>query len=438
MESKTSSPLETSRRQFLKTSGAAALGSVVAAHLSLPHRAAAAEGDILRVGLIGCGGRGTGAANEALSADKNVVITALGDVFSSQLQNSLAGLKRAHSNRVQVEADRCFVGIDAYQKVIDSGVDVVLLASPPGFRPQHLKAAVEAGKHVFCEKPVATDSPGVRSVLSSVEEAKRKKLALVSGFCWRYDLARRAFYRKIHDGAIGQIRAIYATYLTGPVKPMPPASQRPAGMSDVEWQLRNWYNFVWLSGDGLVEQACHSVDKIAWAMKDVPPVKAVATGGRQIPNNEGNIYDHIDVFYEYEDGARAFMAQRQISNCYSDNSDYLMGSSGVGTIKGWSAPTIQGAERWRYSDPGSKRSMYQVEHDELFASIRKGEPLNDGVWMTHSTLMAIMGRIAAYTGQEITWEQALNSGEKLVPDRVTWDMDFKPAPLAMPGRTQFV
>jgi myo-inositol 2-dehydrogenase / D-chiro-inositol 1-dehydrogenase len=437
MEYNTNSPQETSRRHFLKSSGAAALGTVLAANLNFPQRAFAANSDTLRVGLIGCGGRGTGAANEALNADKNVVITALGDVFSNQLQNSLAGLKRAAPDRVQVEADRCFVGLDAYQKVIDSGVDVVLLATPPGFRPQHLKAAVEAGKHVFCEKPVATDSPGVRSVLASIDEAKKKRLAVVSGFCWRYDMARRAFYERIHDGAIGQIRAIYATYLTGPVKPMPPASKRPAGMSDVEWQLRNWYNFVWICGDGLVEQACHSVDKIAWAMKDVPPLKAVATGGRQIPNNEGNIYDHIDVFYEYANGVRAFMAQRQISNCYSDNSDYLMGADGTGTIKGWNAPVIQGAKPWRYSDAGPKRSMYQVEHDELFASIRKGEPLNDGVWMTHSTLMAIMGRTAAYTGQEITWEQALNSQEKLVPDQITWDMEFKPAPLAMPGRTKF-
>ena len=257
----------------------------------------------------------------------------------------------------------------AYQKVIDSGVDVVLLATPPGFRPQHLQAAVEAGKHVFCEKPVATDAPGVRSVLESAAKAKEKNLALVSGYCWRYHPARRAFYQQVHQGAIGSIRAIYATYLTGPVKPMPPASSRPAGMSDVEWQIRNWYNFAWLSGDGLVEQACHSIDKIAWAMNGVLPLKAVATGGRQFPNNEGNIFDHIDVFYEFPDGVRAFMAQRQISDCYSDNSDYLMGSDGVGTIKGWSDPTITGKETWRYNGP--KADMYQVEHDELFASIRK-------------------------------------------------------------------
>jgi predicted dehydrogenase len=245
---------------------------------------------------------------------------------------------------VKVDGDHVFVGLDAYQKVIDSGVDVVLLTTPPGFRPQHFKAAIAAGKHVFCEKPMATDAPGVRSVLATAQEAKEKKLAVVAGFCWRYDLARREFYKRIHEGAIGDLRAIYATYLTGPVKPMPAPDRRPAGMSDVEWQLRNWYNFVWLCGDGLVEQACHSVDKIAWAMNGLLPAKAVATGGRQIPNNEGNIYDHIDVFYEYENGVRAFMAQRQISNCYSDNSDYLMGATGRANIKG-GTPIILGQER---------------------------------------------------------------------------------------------
>jgi predicted dehydrogenase len=235
---------------------------------------------------------------------------------------------------------------------------------------------------------------------------------------------------------MGEIRAMYSTYLTGPVKPMPPANTRPAGMGDVEWQLRNWYNFTYLSGDGLAEQACHSIDKIAWAMKDVPPLKAVGNGGRQIPNNEGNIFDHIDVFYEYPNGVRAFMAQRQTTNCHSDNSDYLMGSLGTGTIKGWDAPVIRAGELWRYS--GDKKDMYQVEHDELFASIRKGEPINDGEWMAKSTLMAIMGRMSAYTGKEVTWEMALNSEDKFMPDNMTWDMNLPIRPMAIPGKTPFV
>src|SRR6202040_2900605 len=220
-----------------------------------------------------------------------------------QLQASLQTLQKDQPDKVKVTPDKCFVGLDAYQNVIDSGGDVVLLATPPGFRPTHLKAAVAAGKHIFCEKPMATDAPGVRSVLESVKLAREKNLSLVAGFCWRYEGARREFYQRIHGGAIGDVRAIYATYYAGRVKPMPAPAERRAGVGDLEWQLRNWYNFVWLSGDGFVEQACHSVDKVAWAMRDVPPLKAVAVGGRQSPNNQGNIFDHMFVVYEYPDEA---------------------------------------------------------------------------------------------------------------------------------------
>jgi predicted dehydrogenase len=388
---------------------------------------------VLRVGLIGCGGRGSGAASQALSADKNVVLTAMGDAFEDPLQRSLSSLQKEHADKVKVTPDKCFVGLDAYQKVIDSGVDVVLLASPPGFRPVHLKASVDAGKHIFCEKPMATDAPGVRSVLESVKASKEKSLALVAGFCWRYEVARMEFYKRVHDGAIGDLRAIYATYYTGPVKPMPAASERPAGMGDLEWQVRNWYNFVWLSGDGYVEQAIHSVDKVAWAMKDQPPLKAVAVGGRQTPNNQGDIYDHMFVVYEYPDDVRAFVGQRQIAHTYSENSDYLMGSAGFGHIPGI---TLKGKENWRFK--GQTTDMYQNEHDALFASIRSGKLINDGDRMAKSTLMGIMGRMAAYTGQEITWEQALNSQEKLVPDQLDWKMKLDIAPMAVPGTTKLV
>jgi myo-inositol 2-dehydrogenase / D-chiro-inositol 1-dehydrogenase len=425
----------TSRRDFLKTS--AIVGSALAAPAIMPGELFARENtDTLRVGLIGCGGRGSGAASQALRADKNVVLTAMGDAFEEQLQKSLQSLQKEHPDRVKVTPEKCFVGLDAYQKVIDSGVDVVLLATPPGFRPVHLKAAVDAGKHVFCEKPMATDAPGVRSVLASVKAAKEKNLALVAGFCWRYERARQEFYKKIHEGAIGDIRAVYATYYTGPVKPMPPASSRPAEMGDLEWQMRNWYNFTWLSGDGYVEQACHSVDKVAWALKDQPPLKAVAVGGRQTPNNQGDIFDHMFVVYEFADDVRGFVGQRQIANCYSENSDYLVGSAGFGKIHGGPGPIIKGKENWRYKGP--KTDMYQHEHDELFASIRSGKPINDGVRMAQSTLMGIMGLMAAYTGQEVTWEQAMNSQQKLVPDQLDWKMKLDIAPMAVPGVTKFV
>ena len=423
----------TTRRDFLKTSAAA--GAILGAPAILSGNLFAAQNsDTLRVGLVGCGGRGSGAAEQALSADPNVVLTAMGDAFEEKIQPSLNELRKKHAERVEVTPDKCFAGLDAYQKVIESGVDVVLLCSPPGFRPAHLKAAVAAGKHVFCEKPMATDAPGVRSVIESGKLAKQKNLALVAGFCWRYDLARREFYRRIHDGALGEIRAVYATYFTTPVKPMPPASQRPKDMGDLEWQMRNWYNFVWISGDGLVEQACHSVDKIAWAMKDATPLKAVAVGGRTNPNHEGNIFDHMFITYEFENDVRAFMGQRQTTNCHSDNSDYLMGEKGFGKIAGWSDPVIRAKELWRYR--GEKVNMYQQEHNELFASIRKGAPINDSEWMAHSTMLAIMGRMAAYTGQEVTWDEAFNSKEQLVPEKLDWKMNLAIPSMAIPGFTK--
>ncbi|MGI8966049.1 MAG: Gfo/Idh/MocA family protein, partial [Limisphaerales bacterium] len=345
-------------------------------------------------------------------------------------------LQKAHPERVKVTPETSCTGVDAYQKVIDSGVDVVLLCSPPGFRPVHFRAVVDAGKHVFCEKPMATDAAGVRSVMANVKLAKGKNLSILAGYCWRYDYPRREFYKNIHAGAIGDIRAIYANYYTGPVKPMPPASDRPKEMGDLEWQVRNWYNFVWLSGDGLVEQACHSVDKIAWAMKDMPPLKAVAVGGRQTKNNEGNIYDHMFVVYDFPDEVRAFLGQRQISRCHSENSDCIMGSEGVGKITGSAGPVIQGREKWRYR--GEPSDMYQNEHNEFFAGIRSGKLINNGDRMAQSTLMGIMGRMAAYTGQEVTWEQALNSKETLVPEKLDWKMKLPIAPMPIPGVTPLV
>jgi predicted dehydrogenase len=328
-----------------------------------------------------------------------------------------------------------FVGLDAYQKVINSGVDVVLLASPPGFRPVHLRAAVEAGKQIFCEKPMATDAPGVRSVLESVRIAKEKKLALVAGFCWRYDYPKREFFKRIHGGEIGQVRAIYGTYLTSPVKPMPPAESRPEGITDLEWMVRNWYNFNWLSGDGFVEQAVHTVDWLAWVMKDVPPTSCTAVGGRQIPAHGGNIFDHMEVNYEWEDGTRGFLAQRQIPGCHNENFLTVIGSKGTALVNSRGVSII-GEKPWRYQ--GEKPNMYQVEHNELFTSIRAGKPINDGDRMAKSTLMAIMGRSAAYTGEQISWEMAMASRQVLVPEIKDWNSVVEAQPMAMPGRTKFV
>jgi predicted dehydrogenase len=430
-------PNQTSRREFIKTSTAATLGGIITAPAILGTRSyAASPGDPIRVGLVGCGGRGNGAAAQALKAGPDIHLVAVGDAFEKPLGGALKAIAaEAGEDKVKVKADKKFVGLDAYQKVINSGVDVVLLASPPGFRPAHLRAAVEAGKHVFCEKPMATDAPGVRSVMESVRIAKEKKLALVAGFCWRYDYQKRELFKRIHDGQIGQVRAIYGTYLTGPVKPMPKAETRPEGITDLEWMVRNWYNFNWLGGDGLVEQAVHTVDWLAWVMKDVPPSSCTAVGGRQIPAHGGNIYDHIEVNYDWEDGTRGFLAQRQIPGCYSENYLTVIGTKGTGLINGRGVSII-GENPWRYQ--GEKPDMYQVEHNELFASIRAEKPINDGDRMAKSTLMSIMGRNAAYTGQQITWDMIMSSQQVLVPEIKDWNSVVEAQPMAMPGRTKFV
>lgn len=424
------------RRQFIKSSSAVVAAGVALPSFSIPQKAFAANDETIRVGLIGCGGRGTGAASQAMKADSNVMLTAMGDMYPDRLDVSHNALKKAAEEKIQVTPENKFTGFDAYKKVLESGVDLVILATPPGFRPMHLRAAVDAGKHIFCEKPMATDAPGLRSVIASANDAKAKKLALVAGFCWRYNFARRALYDKIHNGDIGDVRSIYATYYTGPVKPMPADDKRPAGMSDLDWQVRNWYNFTWLSGDSLVEQAIHSVDKVAWCMKDEAPVKAVATGGRQVPNESGNIFDHFAVYYEYANGLRAYVGSRQIAGCYNENNDYIHGAKGIAEILGWSRVQIRGEESWKYGGPNN--DMYQTEHNELFASIRDGNPINDGDWMSSSTMMGIMGRMAAYTGKEISWEQAMNSQEKLVPEFFEPNMNLPIRPMSIPGATPFV
>jgi myo-inositol 2-dehydrogenase/D-chiro-inositol 1-dehydrogenase len=421
------------RRDFLKSASAIG-GAVVAGFPAILSGAPAANA--LKIGLVGCGGRGTGAASEALKADDYAELTAVADVFPEKIEASLAELRQASAEKVKVEPSRRFVGLDAFQKVIDSGIDVVILATPPGFRPMHLRAAVEAGKHIFCEKPAGTDAPGVRSVLESAKVAERKNLSLVAGFCWRYSNYIQATFEQVHSGAIGDLAAYYATYYTSPVKPMPPASDRPAGMSDIEWQVKNWYNFSWLCGDSLVEQAVHSVDKIAWAMHDKPPVSCVAVGGRQIPAEGGNIYDHFEVNYLYPNGARAFLASRQIENCYNENADYITGTKGACTIGRGPNPRISGEKNWTFQ--GTKNDMYQAEHDALFASIRQGKPINNGQRLATSTLLAIMGRMAAYTGQEVTWEEALNSQEKLFPDGLEWNMSHPVPPMPRPGITKLI
>jgi predicted dehydrogenase len=401
-----------SRRAFLQTSAA----STVAAGLVLPGAFAAGTDAPLRIGLVGCGGRGTGAAREALRADPNVKLVAMCDAFADRLQESLGNLKKIKdiSAKIDVAPDRCFDGFDGYKKLLEH-VDVVLLTTPPGFRPLHLRAAVEAGKHVFCEKPVAVDAPGVRSVIESAKLAKQKGTGLCSGYCFRYDAAKRETVKRIHDGAIGDVVAMNITYHTGPLWDR----GGPDKFDSMEYQMRNWYYFSWLSGDFIVEQHCHNFDKANWVLKGAVPISATGVGGRQIRTAPrfGNIYDHFACTLEFPGGVKLFSACRQMPGCSSDVNDHVMGSKGQAQLmKHTVTPT--GGEAWEFA--GNAKDMYQVEHDELFASIRAGKPINDGETAAHSSAMAIFAREAAYSGQRITWKQFINSEKSLAPKEYAW------------------
>ncbi|WP_165226459.1 Gfo/Idh/MocA family protein [Aquisphaera insulae] len=422
---------QTTRREILR--GAAGLGALS----TLPMVHAAGTGTV-RVGLVGCGGRGTGAATQALSAGSDVKLVAMADAFADRLEGSLSFLKAdsAVGSKVDVPQDRRFVGFDACKALIESGVDVVLLCTPPQFRPLHLRLAVEAGKHVFAEKPVAVDAPGVRSVLETCKRAAEKNVSIVSGLCLRYDAGYRETVRRIHAGAAGDVTTILANdYRSGRwTKPKEP------GMTEMMYQMRNWYNFTWLSGDFNVEQHVHHLDICAWVMKNRYPVKAIGMGGRQVLTGPeyGQIYDHFSVVYEYADGARIISNCRQQPGCKDDMSVQVVGTKGQALIterrKGlWIKGTT--GDTWYYDGP--KNEMYQQEHDELFAGVRAGKPINNGEYMARSTLLAIMGRMAAYTGQEITWEMAMNSQEDLSPSGYSWDAAPPTSAIAIPGQTAF-
>lgn len=423
---------DSSRRDFLKTS----VGTTLAASLLFPGGAHAGGDDLLRVGLIGCGGRGTGAAEQALLADKNVKLVAMADAFDDRLQSSLTLLKKNPklAGKIDVKPEACFVGFDAYKKVIEQ-VDVVLLCTPPHFRPLHLKAAVDAGKHVFAEKPCAVDAPGVRSVLETCKKAVAKNLSIVSGLCLRYDAGFRETVKRLHDGAIGDVMCLQANDFRGSIKVHP----REQGWSDMTWQMRNWYFFTWLSGDFNVEQHVHFLDVCAWIMGNRYPTRAIGMGGRQARTGPefGQIYDHFSIIYEYENGARLFSNCRQQEKCKNDLSAGALGTKGRAHLsENERGLAIKSDKDWTYDGPAN--AMYQAEHDDLFASIRSRQPINNGEYMARSTLLAIMGRMAAYTGQMITWDMAMNSKEDLSPPKYDWNADLKKPEIAIPGKTKFV
>jgi predicted dehydrogenase len=424
-------PSAATRREFMKK--AVVAGGALAGGLALERAVHAAGDDTLKIALIGCGGRGKSAAVNALSADPNTVLTVLADIFPDQLEQGRKVLSNQEvGSRVQLTDDHCFSDFDAYKSVMQTDVDVVLLCTTPHFRPAHLRAAIEAGKHVFCEKPVAVDGPGVRHVLETVEMARQKNLSIVSGLCWRYDYGVLETMKRIHDGAIGDVLNVQENYLTNPLW----HRGRQPQWSEMEYQIRNWLYFTWLSGDHIVEQHVHSLDKALWLQKDQPPTRCFGLGGRQQRTQPkwGNIYDHFAVCYEWANGAKAFAYTRQMSDCFTDVEDYVIGRSGTAQVL---ANTIKpaGGSAWKYT--GDAPSMYDLEHVALFKGIRSGNVLNNGTYMSYSTLMAIMGREACYTGQAITWDEAMNSQTQLAPKEYVWG-EAPPAVIAMPGESKFV
>jgi predicted dehydrogenase len=391
----------------------------------------------LKIGLVGCGGRGTGAADQALSADPNVVLWAMADAFGSQITNSINHLSKKFNGKVDVPESRQFSGLDACQKLLESGVDVVLLATPPGFRPAHLRAAIEAGKHVFAEKPMAVDVAGVKSVVESARLAKEKNLTLQHGFCWRFSPNTRAGYGKILSGELGRVVSVYGTYMGGVPKPTTALADRDPKFGDVEWQVRNWMAHEWLSGGPLLEQAIHTVDKIAWAMNDVAPIAARGCGGRTQRSDDGNVWDHYEVTFEYPNEVLCHIHQRQMSGCFSEVKDRVHCEKGI-----MEAPDrvvtkdISGKIDWAYR--GDNTNMYQVCHNEWFAAIRKGQPLNAGEYMANSTMLAILGREAAHSGQRITWNDLWNAKQDLAPDSLQMGDKHPTAEVPIPGRYKLV
>jgi myo-inositol 2-dehydrogenase/D-chiro-inositol 1-dehydrogenase len=415
---------EQSRRDFIKTTTAAAIGTSLSSALVGAH---AAGTDAIRVGLIGCGGRGTGAVEDALRAAPGVTLVAMGDVFADRLDESRERLKAKYPDGVDVPDDRRFVGFDAYQRVIASDVNYIILATPPGFRPAHLKAAVAAGKHIFTEKPVAVDGPGIRTCFALYDEAKAKGLGIVAGTQRRHQTGYLETMRRIHDGAIGRILAARCYWNQGLLW----KKDRQPEWTDVEWQLRNWLYFTWLSGDHIVEQHVHNLDVVNWAL-GTHPLVAHGMGGRQVRTGPewGHIFDHFAIDYEYPGDVRVLSMCRQIDGCEGNVSEALVGERGNCRVDKYE---ITGSRPWKLE--AKDNAPYIQEHIDFIASIRAGSPLNELKAVTESTLTAIMGRMSAYTGQPVTWQQALNSIEELMPQTLAFGPMAVP-PVAVPGKTQ--
>ncbi|MBN1766824.1 MAG: Gfo/Idh/MocA family oxidoreductase [Sedimentisphaerales bacterium] len=416
-----------SRRDFIKTSAVAGTASFLVGR----SRLFAAGSDKLRVGLIGCGGRGTGAAMDCFNSSANVEIAAMGDLFQNRLDDSLKRLGEELPDHPAISKDQCFVGWDAYQKVIDSGVDMVILACPPQFRHKHLAAAIEAGKHVFMEKPVAVDPVGIRSIIKTSDLARKKGLAIVAGTQRRHQGHYLEIMKRVHDGAIGEIVSAQC-YWNGGSWNGP--GGKPEGMSDVEYQIRNWFHFVWLSGDEIVEQHVHNIDAVTWAI-GATPQQAYGMGGRQLRGGDGNIYDHFAVEFEYPNGIKVLSMCRHMDGCTDRVSERIMGTKGSVYLDG-AVGWIEGPNAYKYE--GDSPNPYVQEHADLIRSIREGNPLNEGRQVAESTLIAIMGRMSAYTGHALKWDWVMNVSQlDLSPPEYKFG-DLEVRPLSVPGKTELI
>jgi predicted dehydrogenase len=401
----------------------------------------ARSNDLLRIALVGCGGRGTGAAIQALSTAGPVHLVAMADAFRDRLDSSLAEIVKAVSERVDVPESRRFVGFDAYRQAIDLDVDVVLLTTPPGFRPEHFAHAVARGRHVFMEKPVAVDAPGVRAVLAAAAEAKRKDLKVGVGLQRHHDPAYRETVRRIQEGAIGKVLFYRCYWNSSGVWTRP----REPGWSEMTYQMRNWYYFNWLCGDHIVEQHIHNLDVCNW-IQGAFPVQAQGQGGRAVRTgpDTGEIYDHHAVEYTYADGTRMLSQCRHIGGCWDSVSEHAHGTLGVADV---SAARIasQGGWEWRHRSGEEGVDPYQAEHDALFAAIRNGTSHDEAENGANATMTAILGRMATYSGRSLKWDEALASNVRLAPERLDWDAPPRSLPdaagrypHAIPGVTPVV
>ncbi|MCU0784652.1 MAG: Gfo/Idh/MocA family oxidoreductase [Verrucomicrobia bacterium] len=429
--------LNLSRRHFLKTSATATAATALAS-LDVGRFAHAADSDTIKVGMIGCGGRNAGAIVQALTADKGARLVAMCDIFMDRIQEKLTHIRKARPDQALVDADHCFTGFDGYKRVIEAS-DVVLIANAAKFHPLHMMAAIQAGKHVFVEKPHGIDPAGIKVVRAACELAKQKKLSVVSGLHSRHHTGYAETIQRVHDGAIGEVVAIEENFLRAPYG----ITERKPGLTELQWQCSTQYHFTWLSGDDVVQSLVHNFDRANWVMHGQPPVKCHGLGGRStmVESVYGNVFDHHSVVYEFANGVRMYGFCRTTTGCYDEDSSIILGSKGRANIK---RCEIRGEKPWRWQ---GQCDPYQLEHDKLFAAIRSGNPINSGDYMADSTLIGIMGQISCYTGQEVTWEQITASDFAYAPKPEDCRDDMEPPtkpdatgsyPVYLPGRTRLL